>query len=237
MGSLVDALASSLIGFGVDVRVGTAVHALERRADRWLVVLGDGGIVDADAVVVAAPAFVAAPLLAPLSPVAADALAAIEYASVGLVTLSYPEKAFGRAFAGSGFLVPRTEGKLLTACSVYTNKWPHLAQPEEVVLRASVGRTGDGRGLALDDDALVDAVHAELTEMLGLVDRPTATRVSRWDRSFPQFPAGHLAAMDAVERVLRADAPGVVITGAYLRGVGIPACIGSARAAAASVTG
>ncbi len=235
MGSLVDALATSLAGFGADVRPNTPVLALERRADRWLVVATDGTVFDADAVVLATPAFVTAPLLEPFSPSAAATLRAITYASVTLVTLSYPVKAFGRPFAGSGFLVPRTEGRLLTACSVFSNKWPHLAVDGEVVLRASVGRSGDDRSLGVDDDALVDQVHAELAEMLGLTTRPTATRVSRWSASFPQFPAGHLVAMDAVETRLRADAPGIAVTGAYLRGVGIPACIGSARAAAAAL--
>lgn len=235
MGSLVDALTASLRGFGADVRLGTPVFALERRADRWLVVAMDGTVFDADAIVLATPAFVSAPLLHPFSPVAADALRAITYASVALVTLSYPSAAFGQTFPGSGFLVPRTEGRMLTACSVFSNKWPHLAVDGEVVVRASVGRSGDDRALGLDDAALVDQVHDELAEMLGLAASPDATRVSRWMASFPQFPAGHLRAMDALEDTLRDDAPGIVVTGAYLRGVGIPACIGTARAAATTV--
>lgn len=236
MGSLVDALTTSLDGFGADIRSATPVFAIERRADRWLVVAMDGTVFDADAIVLATPAFATAPLIQPLSPSAANALQAITYASVALVTLSYPSEAFGRAFTGSGFLVPRTEGRLMTACSVFSNKWPHLAVEGKVVLRASVGRSGDDRGLGLDDSALVAQVHDELVEMLGLLAPPTSTRVSRWDASFPQFPAGHLLAMDAVVATLRIDAPGIAVTGAYLRGVGIPACIGSARSAAEAVT-
>ena len=33
---------------------------------------------------------------------------------------------------------------------------------------------------------------------------PTAVRLSRWDRSFPQFPAGHLPRMGGVEAALQA---------------------------------
>lgn len=236
MGSLVDALRESLAGFGADIRTGSSVEALERRADRWLVVADDDTVFDADVVVLATPAFVTAPLLEPFSPSAAATLGAIAYASVTLVTLSYPVDGFARPFAGSGVLVPRTEGRLLTACSVFSNKWPHLAVDGEVVVRASVGRSGDDRSLGLDDETLVEQVHAELAEMLGLVAPATTSRVSRWAASFPQFPASHLVAMDAVEANLRADAPGIAVTGAYLRGVGIPACIGSARAAATAAT-
>ncbi len=235
MATLVEALAAALADLGAEVRSGATVATLERRADRWLVELADGHHLDADRVVVATPSFVAAPLLAPHSPMAAEHLAAIRYASVTLVTLAYDDDAVARPLTGSGFLVPRTEGRLLTACSVFSNKWPHLAAPGSVILRASVGRHGDERWRDLDDAELADAVHGELAAALGLTAGPTSVRISRWERSFPQFPAGHLGVMARVERALQDDAPGVVVTGAYLRGVGIPACIGSAQSAAALV--
>jgi protoporphyrinogen/coproporphyrinogen III oxidase len=232
MSTLIDALASALAGLGAEVRTGAPVAALERRADRWVVVLEDGDVRDADAVVVTVPAFAAAPLLDPLSPDAAERLAAVRYSSVTLVTLAYPEPA--TPLAGSGFLVPRTEGRLLTACSVFSNKWPHLAEPGRVVLRASVGRHGDERWRDHDDDSLMAAVHAELDAAYEgrLADGPTEVRISRWERSFPQFPAGHLGVMAEVEAALGRDAPGIAVAGAYLRGVGIPTCIGAATAAA-----
>lgn len=235
MGALVDALTSSLGTSGAHLRTSAPVVAIERRADRWLVEGEDGSVDDADAVVVTTPAYVAAPLLAPHSPDAADVLAGIGYASVTLVTLAYDADAVTRPLDGSGFLVPRTEGRLLTACSVFSNKWPHLARSGSVILRASVGRAGDERGFDLDDDALVDAVHDELAGLLGLTAQPTATRISRWRRSFPQFPAGHLATMADLEAALRRDAPGIAVTGAYRKGVGIPACIGAAQAAVANL--
>lgn len=235
MGRLVEALAAALADLGASLRTGRAVTAIERRADRWLVEV-DGEVADADVVVVAAPAFAASPLVAPLSPDAAGVLASIAYASVTLVSLAYDESSLGAGPpSGSGFLVPRAEGRLLTACSVFSNKWPHLAAPGSVILRASVGRHGDERWRDLDDDDLVDAVHDELVAAYGLSAGPTEVRVSRWERSFPQFPAGHLAAIAGVEEALRRDAPGIAVTGAYLRGVGIPACIGSAQAAVASL--
>ncbi|HVF32359.1 MAG TPA: protoporphyrinogen oxidase [Acidimicrobiales bacterium] len=235
MTAFVDALADALGGLGAGIRTGAPVGAIERRADRWLVVQDDGDVHDADAVVVAVPAFAAAPLLAPLSPAAADRLSAIRHASVTLVTLAYPEPA--TPLPGSGFLVPRTEGRLLTACSVFSNKWPHLAAPGQLILRASVGRHGDERWRDLDDGALAEAVHHELSAAYGpaISTGPTEVRISRWERSFPQYPAGHLGVMAEVEAALRDDAPGVAVIGAHLRGVGIPTCIGAARAAVADL--
>lgn len=234
MASLVDALGDALAALGALVRTCAPVSALERGADGWLVEAGRE-ILHADLVVLAVPAFEAAALLARVSPAAAKPLAAIRYSSVALATLAYAESAVPEPLAGSGFLVPRTEGRLLTACSVLSNKWPHLAEPGTIVLRASVGRSDDERWRDLDDDALVAAVHDELAAAYGLTAGPRRSRVSRWDRSFPQYPAGHLATMAAVEKALELDAPGLAVVGAYLRGVGIPTCIAAASAAAASL--
>ncbi len=230
MATLTEALAAALADAGADVRAASPVDSIERRAGGWTVLAGSN-VIDADRVVVTTPAYVTAPLLAGHSPAASRALAGIDYASVVLVTLRYPDSAVARPLPGSGFLVPRGQGRLLTACSVFSNKWPHLAEPGSVTLRASLGRHGDDRGRNLDDDELVAAVHEELAEAYGLVGGPDSVRISRWDRSFPQFPAGHLVAMDAMEATLAAEAPGLAVTGAFLRGVGIPACIGSAGAA------
>jgi protoporphyrinogen/coproporphyrinogen III oxidase len=176
--------------------------------------------------------------VAPLAPPAAAALAAIDHASVALITLAAPRDGIDRDLDGSGFLVPRTAGLTLTACSWLTSKWPHLAvDPATAVLRASVGRDGDDRALSLDDAALVATVLADLATTMGLRGAPTEVRVSRWARSFPQPRPGHLAAMADAEAALAAAGPGLAVTGAWAAGVGIPACIRGGRAAAVRALG
>jgi len=247
MGRLVDALADAL---GDDLRIGAAVAAVEHDPSPlpglpggWRLALagsagGPGATVRAGAVVLATPAFVTAPLVAPLAPRAAEALAAIDHASVALITLAVPRDGIDRELDGSGFLVPRTAGLTLTACSWLTSKWPHLAvDPATAVLRASVGRDGDDRALGLDDAALVATVRGDLATTMGLRGAPTEVRVSRWARSFPQPRPGHLAAMADAEAALAAAGPGLAVTGAWAAGVGIPACIRGGRAAAVRALG
>src|SRR5207302_1973047 len=112
----------------------------------------------ADHVVLTMPAFAAAGLVRPHSPGGADVLAGIAYASIAIVLLAYRSDDCPLP-DGSGFLVPRTAGHLLTACSFLTNKWPHLAPPGHVVLRCSIGHVDDDRGATLADDALIDGAH------------------------------------------------------------------------------
>ncbi len=231
MGRLVDALVD---GIGDDLRTGAAVAGLARDGDAWR--LEPAGVT-ARAVVVATPAFAAAPLVTPHAPAAAEVLAAIEHASVTLVALAVPRAGIDRDLDGSGFLVPRSAGLRLTACSWVSSKWPHLdVDPDVALLRASVGRAGDDRAMALDDDALVAAVLADLKTTMGLRAAPTDVRVSRWPRSFPQPRPGHLARVAAAEAAVAA-VPGLALAGAWAEGVGVPACIRGGRAAALSALG
>jgi oxygen-dependent protoporphyrinogen oxidase len=168
--------------------------------------------------------------------VAARNLAAIRHASVVTTTLAYLPGAVPRALEGAGMLVPRVEGRLLSACTWSTTKWPALGASGLVLLRASTGRDGDSRAMELDDDEVVRRLHDELAEALGLRDGPVASLVSRWPRGFPQYDVGHRARVDAIETALAGDAPAVLVAGAAYRGLGIAACIQQARAAATRIS-
>ena len=215
LGALVERLTA-----GLDLRLGAAVTRLERDGDVWRVMLASGEVLDASAVVVTAPAFAAADLVRPLSTEAADGLAAIDHASVSLVVMAYPRGAVQRPLDGSGFLVPRRDGRLMTACSWASAKWPHwqAAGDDRVLLRVSAGRMGDDRAMHLDDDVLVERLHDELSDAVGLAGGPLATRVARWPRSFPQYAVGHLDRVAVIDAALCRAAPGVVLAGAAYRG-------------------
>jgi oxygen-dependent protoporphyrinogen oxidase len=212
---------------GGRIRRGTPVQSLERAGAGWRV---DG--TGADAVVLATPAFVTAQLLAGVAPGAAAAAGAIEYAGVALVTFAFPRDAIDRPLDASGFLVPKVERMLLTACSWASTKWSHLDAGPHVVLRASAGHFGNEHALTLDDDVLVRAMLDELGETMQLRGEPAGVRVSRWPRSFPQYTPGHLDRVATLDASLAAEAPGVVVAGAAYRGIGIPACVAQANEAA-----
>ncbi len=193
-------------------------------------------VLDADGIVLAVPADVAAVQLAVHAPEAARLLGTIEYASVAVVTLTFPAGAIHGSMYGTGFLVPRSETlgdalPLVTAATYLGRKWPHLARPGDELIRVSVGRFGDLRHQSLDDDELVDAVLGELAHLLDVRDRPIDWMVARFDRAFPQYQVGHLIRVARIEQGLAA-LEGMEVAGAAYRGVGIPACIGSGRDAA-----
>jgi protoporphyrinogen oxidase/ferrochelatase len=233
MGRLVEALTAEL---GDRVRAGEEVTFLEEATGgpgRWR--LGPAGI-RADAVVLTTPAFVTAPLLQDLCRPVAETLAGIDYSSVVLLALAVPRDGVDRELDGSGFLVPASEGRLLTACSWASSKWPHLApDPDLVLLRASAGRDGDGRALELGDDELVETLLEDLAVTMRLRAKPVEVRVTRWIHSFPQPRPGHSEHVDRADAALAELAPGLAVAGAWSRGIGIPACIRSGRQAASTL--
>jgi protoporphyrinogen/coproporphyrinogen III oxidase len=226
IGVLVDRLAGALLAAGVTV-VGARIDGV--RPTRGSVALAP---LDApfDAVVLAVPAATAARLLGHVAP---RGLSAVAATSVTLVSMAWAPADLPAPDGVNGVLVSREEGRLMTACSFASHKWPQRPTPGRVVVRVSTGWSGDDRSDHLGDEDLVDRLSAEVAEAVGARAgaRPLEWRVNRWPESFPQYGPGHLDRMAAVEDELASSAPNVVLAGSSYRGAGIPACIGSGRRA------
>ncbi len=240
--TLTDTLATQARQAGIAIHLRSDVRSMASTADgrRYRLHVGDdadGGhrTLDVDAVVLATPDFVTARLLEHLAPDVASGLAAVDYASVVMVALAVPRAAIGRELDGSGFLVAQPEGLVLTACSWASSKWAHLDDGDTAILRASAGRADDRRALELDDDELVEALLADLGTTMALDGRPSAVRVTRWLDALPQFRPGHLDRVAEWRAQLATDRPGLVTVGAGIEGLGLPACIRQAWAAAAQL--
>jgi oxygen-dependent protoporphyrinogen oxidase len=245
LGTLPTAVAAQS---GATVRTGAMVRELARTArpdgEGWRLTVGPTRApewLDADAVVLAVPGRPASRLLAAVADAAAaaSALGEIEYASMAIVTLAYRAGAFPARPEGSGYLVPAVDGRPVKAVTFSTVKWPHLrgaSQPSAglEIVRCSVGRIGEEALLQRDDAELAGLAAADLAAAAGVRGEPADVRVSRWGGALPQYTVGH------VERVRRirasvAGQPGLAVCGAVYDGVGIPACIASARLAADQV--
>ncbi|MEX0429031.1 protoporphyrinogen oxidase [Nocardioides sp. DS6] len=242
MGQLPLALAEKL-----DVRTGAPVVALQPRAASdggGYRVVTDSGVVECDGVVLATPAGPAAALLRDLAPAAAAELAAIDYASMAVVTLAFRAADLTGVTdldgSRSGFLVPPVDGRRIKASTFSFAKWDWVraaGAPEGIVhLRTSIGRVHEEASLDFPDDELVAQSLADLAEAAGLAAIPVDSHVQRWTDGLPQYAVGHL---DRVARIRSAVAglPRLALCGAAYDGVGIPAVIGSAHRAAEAVAG
>lgn len=237
LGALPEMLSASLLARGVELHRAPAT-GLSRRGAGWSVAT-DAGELDADAVVLATPAPVTRALLSEHDPSAAALLGTIDAAGVATIALRYDATDLDLPDTGTGVLVPsstrRGDGTfLVSAVTFLDRKWPHLHRDGATLLRVSVGRIDDRRFEELDDDMLLERVNDELDELIGLRGAPTATLVTRWSDALPQYRVNHLARVDAIEAAL-GSLGAIAACGAAYRGVGVPACIASGRAAARTV--
>ena len=226
---------------GAEVRTGAMARELARTPGGWRLTVGSAHApesLDADAVVLAVPAPPAVRLLDGL-PGAADAraaLAAIAYASMAIVTLAYPAPSFPRPLEGSGYLVPAVDGHQVKAVTFSSVKWQHLrsADPAVAVVRCSLGRVGEEWLLQRDDADLAGLAAADLAAATGVRGEPADVRVTRWGGALPQYTVGHLSRVERIRAGVGRE-PGLAVCGAAYDGIGIPACIATARAAASQV--
>lgn len=251
---LADLPSALALAARAEIVLGRTVTTLERTATGWAVDLVVGGAEPVpgtgpvrerrlvDAVVLAVPPPALRRLLADLVPAAAAAAGGIEVASSALVALALPE---GTDLGDrSGVLIGARERRpdgvpwTIKAVTFSSVKWPHLAGPDEpVVLRASVGRHGDERSaevLQRDDDELIAAARDDLAALVGLDAEPVDAAVTRWGGGLPQYGVDHGVRVAAIEDGVAA-LPGLAVAGAALHGVGVPACLATADAAAERV--
>jgi len=246
--TLVEQLEKVLGDRDVELRCSSAVQVLQRAGHgprRWELSLEEGSL-EADGIVLAVPPQPAAELLDDHDEEAAGLLRSIDQASVVLVTFAFDADAVPEDLFGTGLLVPPGSKRppaddgdtefLITACTLLSAKWPHLALPGESLVRASAGRMGDERIAELDDMALQARMVEELGLLLGIEAEPRAVRVTRWPGAFPQYRVNHLLRVAGIEAGVR-RLPAMTIAGSAYRGVGIPACIGSGREAARELLG
>ena len=207
---------------GADVRLTHPVRELRRTPEGWQV-----DDIAADAVILAVPAAAARRLLADVAPHSSALLGGVPYASVAIATFAFRGVDLP---AGSGFLVPPSERRLIKAATFSSRKWAHLDRDGLAIVRCSAGRAGDEKDLQRDDDELTGVLAAELGEATGVHARPVAVRLTRWGGALPQYLPGHLERVAGIRSALP---DGISVCGAAYDGVGVPACIRSARAAAA----
>lgn len=228
--TLTDRLAATLPAGSL--RLGTRLARLDRAPGaRWRASTYQGETLEADAVVLALPACAAAPLVRPLDESLAGLLAAVPYGGAATVSLAYRRADVAHPLDGFGFVVPRSEGRTLVACSFSSVKFPGRAPEDRVLLRAFLdGRTAEGAG----PGRLEAIVRDELRDLLGITTAPLFARSYVYARAMAQYEVGHLVRVAAVEERL-ARHPGLALAGNGLKGVGLPDCARSGEAAAERV--
>lgn len=236
-GALFGAIAG---GYGVvidelarraDVRwVQVGIERVLRSARGWDLIDDEGGHWSADAVVLAVPAPRLGRLIEHAAPRSAAAAQRVAVASSAVVALALPG---GTPLpTQSGVLVAGGEPLHAKAITLTSKKWGRRGNVE--LVRLSFGRYGDQLARSVGDDRLLSWSLEDLDRLFGIVTDPVDCRVQRWIDAMPQYGPGHA---ELVAEVRAGLPPTLAVAGAYLDGIGVPACVAAAGRAAGKLVG
>jgi oxygen-dependent protoporphyrinogen oxidase len=210
------------------LRLLQSVTAIERCGSGWAI-RTDERNQPFDAVILAVPAPVAASLLRDINFDLAKELWQIQYSSSAAVVMAYDRPI--KLPPGHGFLIPRTEGRNMLACTFVHRKFPFRAPEGGALLRCFVSSSRVPELKMRTDHWLLSTMHQEIREILAVYDTPSFAHIYRWDCALPQYAIGHPERVAKVEGFLN-GMPGLRIIGNSFHGVGIPDCINSGKEAA-----
>ena len=219
------------------MRIGISVHSIQSIGqNRWVASLSDGSTIEGDGVIVATESWAAEPLLRPLDPTIADALASIPCTSSATISFAFKEEEVGFDLNAFGVLCPLVEDRALMAATYSSTKWPGRAPKGRVLLRGFVGGPHNQEIMKRSDEELVRIVLSEFRDILGLNPKamPLFTRLYRWPLGMPQYTIGHLERVELIEK-RSGQIPGFALAGGSYRGVGLPNCIESGERAVSKI--
>jgi oxygen-dependent protoporphyrinogen oxidase len=228
LAEIVEKLVAYLTSNGVHLRLNTRASGITSDQLLYRVELETGEVLEAESVILAAPAFVSGTLLASFDPSLAADLRSIPYISTATVSLAYRQSDVPRDLDGYGYVIPRREGRRALACTWTSTKFPHRAPEGYALLRVFVGRAG--QEIPWNENDLLELAKEELKMTLGVIAEPLLHRVFLWDKAMPQYNLGHPDILKRIDAALERH-PGLALAGNGYRGIGIPDCIHSGELA------
>lgn len=217
--------------------LGTRATNVYRQRDRSYHVSLEGSSNDslsAKSVILATPTDVTGKLLGQLEACFEPLLTSVEYAAVAVVSLGYAKMDVGRPLDGFGFLVPRSAGLRILGTVWNSSLFPGRAPDGYALLTTFVGGATDAAVTRLSEEELLVLVHREIAPVLSIRSGPTFSNVTTWPRALPQYNLGHGDRLASIAKNLPRF-PGLFLTGNYLRGPAIGACVEQALAVAEEV--
>ncbi|MCX7491914.1 protoporphyrinogen oxidase [Corynebacterium sp. P6129] len=216
---------------GADIHLDTFVSGIVAEGGRHRIT--GAGDTAYDRVLITVPAPTAAVLLRDVAPDAANAAREVKLSSSVVVGMRFD---CGDGLPDhSGILIAADEPDMHAKAFTFSSKkWPHIGERGGAFVRASFGTFGDDSMLKIEEDELVDHALDDLQAITGFDGRAAGLSeiyTRYWWGGLPRYSDTHLDTVAAVRAAL-GGTPAVDVAGAWVDGVGVPAVISGARAAA-----
>ncbi len=222
LGEMVDAVLEK--SKDIQFRPNTRIESITRNGEGWNVNIENGEAIQADIVICSCPASIAAKLIEPTAPKAAELLKTIKYVSTATVSIAFKKEGFEHPLNGFGFVIPRNEGRRILACTWTSSKFPKRTPDDHVMLRVFVGGALREDMAEQEESAIVAMVREELKFMMGIEQEPVFCKVYHNRKSNVQYQVGHGELIASIEKEMEAQT-GLYLAGSAYHGIGIPDCV------------
>lgn len=219
---------------GSSLRTGVDVRRIVRSSRGFCITTGRAGQLEVHSVVIAAQPHVSAALLEEVADHAATAAASVNAPPLAVVFMGFRRSQVAHPLDGVGYLTPSNERRSITGVHFNSTMFPGRAPDGHVALTAYVGGSRAPVLGNMPADTLKELVRDEFHDLLGVTGDPVVVRVRHWPRGLPQFSLGHKAVLEALRNLPR-EAPGLFVTGNYLEGPSVGACVKTAQDVAGAV--
>lgn len=216
---------------GRHIQTGTTVTRISKAATGFAIETAAHGTLQSRTVVLAVQPHVASALLENLDPLGAQATAEIIAPPVAVVFLGYRRSQVGHPLDGLGFLSTKTDNQIISGAQFCSTMFPGRAPDDHVAISCYVGGARNPEIAGLPEQALVDAVHREVSEVLGISGQPVLTKTHSWPRGLPHYTLGHADRCKIIKQAA-ARVPGLYLTGNFIDGVSMANCMASAQTVA-----
>jgi oxygen-dependent protoporphyrinogen oxidase len=215
---LVDELEKKL---SAKILKGTRAQCVTNNSGGFVVGLAQGGLLEADGVILASPANQSSKMLHEGWPEPARLLSQIKHENIGTAALIFKNGQMELPYQINGLMIPRHESRRIDAVTWTSNK-PIDRTPEGYqMIRVFFGGS-DPSVVSLTESEIIRIILDELEDIFGIAPDPVISEIFCWPNSFPQAYVGHLQKVAEIEASLP---NGLWVTGSSYRGIGIPDCI------------
>ncbi|OGW24458.1 MAG: protoporphyrinogen oxidase [Nitrospirae bacterium GWC2_42_7] len=221
MGEITDSLQNIL---GSKLRLGHKIVSLDKKRDKYSVILQDGSNIEADIVTIASPAYSASEMLRSLDKRLSGIIAEIPYPSLSVVCFGYTKETFNFPLDGFGFLIPSREKRRILGNLWDSSIFPNRAPEGHVLLRSMIGGARASELAMENDSRLSDIVKEEAEKIMGIKSEPDLIRIYRHEKAIPQYTPGHPERLRNIDSLLMKH-KNLFLTGNAYRGIGVNDCI------------
>ena len=194
------------------------VTGIQQQGGGFRLQLQHGEMLDADQVVMTAPAHAAAPLVQDVSSDAASALREIPFVDMRVLALGFNRVDVPHALDGFGFLVPEGQGVdslgVLFTSSLFNDRTPD----GKVLLRVITGGYRQPDVCEQPFDEVLATVRRDLERTLGITAAADMVYDIPWPNGIPQYLLGHRERVARAEQALPA---GLWLAGNSYHGIGV----------------